>query len=178
MPNRYTDHGEPYYRSSRNESYLYDNNDEYRDHYDDNRSGDYRYGRQREQSRDDDYDYRAGYDHRRGAYSQSNNSIQDNRYFEQPLKHRGKGPKGYMRSDERIKEDVCDALMDDNEVDASEIEVSVKKGEVTLEGTVDSRQAKRRAEQCADRCTGIIDVHNNLKISAKENTPEKNRSTR
>lgn len=176
MPNRYTDQGDPYYRSSRGEGYPYDNNEDYRDHYDDNRSDDYLYSRQREQSRDDDYGYRAGYDRGRGYYTQSNNLTQDNAYSEPPLKHRGKGPKGYMRSDERIKEDVCDALMDDNEVDASEIEVSVKKGEVTLEGTVDSRQAKRRAEQCTDRCTGVIDVHNNLKINSKENTPEKNRS--
>ena len=27
--------------------------------------------------------------------------------------HRGKGPKGYTRSDDRIREDVCDCLTDD-----------------------------------------------------------------
>ena len=178
MHNRYKDQGEHYYRSPRDEAYPYDNNDDYRDHYDDNRSGEYRYGRSREPSQDDNYGYQAGYDRSRGYYAQSNNSTPNNAYSEQALKHRGKGPKGYTRSDERIKEDVCAALMDDNELDASDIEVSVKKGEVILEGSVDSRQAKRRAEQCADMCSGIVDVQNNLKININENTPEKSRSSR
>ena len=39
--------------------------------------------------------------------------------------HRGRGPKGYTRSDERIREDVNDRLSDDPFVDASEIEVMV-----------------------------------------------------
>lgn len=58
--------------------------------------------------------------------------------------HRGRGPKGYTRSDERIREDVNDRLSDDSFVDASEIEVSVSSCEVTLSGTVDGRgQAAR-----------------------------------
>src|SRR4029077_3266456 len=32
----------------------------------------------------------------------------------------GKGPKGYVRSDDRIRDDVCDRLSDDDDVDASE----------------------------------------------------------
>lgn len=78
--------------------------------------------------------------------------------------HRGKGPKGYTRSDDRIKEDVSDALMEDSELDASDIEVSVKKGEVTLQGQVSNRQEKRRAEDCAEACAGVTDVQNNIKI--------------
>ena len=50
--------------------------------------------------------------------------------------HRGRGPKNYKRSDERIREDVCDRLSDDGMVDASEIEVKVSGAEVTLDGTV------------------------------------------
>lgn len=78
--------------------------------------------------------------------------------------HRGKGPKGYSRSDERIKEDISDALMEDAELDASEIEVIVKKGEVTLQGQVSSRQDKRKAEDCAHAQTGVSDVQNNIKV--------------
>lgn len=178
MQNRYRDQGEHYYHSPRNEVYPYDNNDDFRGYDDDKRSGEYRYGRAREHSQDDDYGYSTGYERSRGYYAPNPSSAQVHTYSEQALKHKGKGPKGYTRADERIKEDVCAALMDDNELDASDIEVSVKKGEVMLEGTVDSRQAKRRAEQCADMCSGIVDVQNNLKINTSENTPEKSRSSR
>lgn len=75
----------------------------------------------------------------------------------------GKGPKGYTRSDERVREDVCDRLSDDDEVDASDITVTVKDGEVTLEGTVETRQAKHRAEDIADSVSGVRDVHNRLR---------------
>ncbi|HZZ89135.1 MAG TPA: BON domain-containing protein [Caulobacteraceae bacterium] len=78
--------------------------------------------------------------------------------------HRGRGPKGYQRSDERIREDVSDRLTDDPIVDASEIEVSVAGGEVTLNGAVFSKTAKRRAEDCADDVTGVTHVQNNLRV--------------
>jgi osmotically-inducible protein OsmY len=76
----------------------------------------------------------------------------------------GKGPKGYSRSDERIREDVCDCLTDDPHLDASSIEVKVKNGEVTLSGTVDSRHAKRHAEELIDRVSGVKDVQNSLRV--------------
>jgi osmotically-inducible protein OsmY len=75
----------------------------------------------------------------------------------------GKGPKGYVRSDERVREDVCDRLSDDDEVDASDITVTVKDGEVTLDGTVETRQAKHRAEDICDSVSGVRDVHNRLR---------------
>ena len=49
--------------------------------------------------------------------------------------YRGRGPKGYIRSDERICEDVCDRLSDDPFVDAADVEVVVAGSEVTLTGT-------------------------------------------
>ena len=78
--------------------------------------------------------------------------------------HRGRGPKGYTRSDDRIRDDVSDALSDDNLVDAREISVSVSNAEVTLDGTVDTRFAKRRAEDCAERVSGVTHVQNNLRV--------------
>ncbi|WP_046863653.1 BON domain-containing protein [Microvirga massiliensis] len=80
-------------------------------------------------------------------------------------RHRGRGPKGYTRSDDRIREDVCERLTDDPYVDASEIDVSVSNREVTLSGTVDSREAKRRAEDCAERISGVTHVQNNLRVN-------------
>lgn len=88
-------------------------------------------------------------------------------------RHEGRGPKGYRRSDERIREDVSDRLTDDPFIDASDIEVEVSGGEVTLSGTVDSRMARRRAEDIAERCSGIVHVQNNLRVnSGSENVRE------
>jgi osmotically-inducible protein OsmY len=78
--------------------------------------------------------------------------------------HRGKGPKGYTRSDQRITEDVNEKLYHDSFIDASNIEVTVSDGDVTLSGTVDSREAKRRAEDIAEELPGVKDVTNQLKV--------------
>lgn len=79
--------------------------------------------------------------------------------------HRGKGPKNYTRSDSRIEEDVNDRLTDDLMVDASGISVSVSDSEVTLDGMVDSKLAKRRAEDCCDSVSGVTHVQNNLRVN-------------
>ncbi|AZZ36638.1 hypothetical protein CIK05_07490 [Bdellovibrio sp. qaytius] len=82
--------------------------------------------------------------------------------------HAGKGPKGYQRSEERIREDVCEALAAHTHIDASEIEVEVSDGMVTLSGTVESRQTKRLAEQAVERVRGVKDIHNQLQISSSQ----------
>ncbi len=74
----------------------------------------------------------------------------------------GRGPKDYQRSDERIREDANDALTRDPEIDASDIQVSVSNGEITLKGEVEDRRAKRRAEDCVEQLPGVRDVHNEL----------------
>ena len=79
--------------------------------------------------------------------------------------HRGHGPAGYIRSDERIREDASDKLTDDWRVDARAIEVSVASGEVTLDGSVPSREQKRRAEDLIDSLSGVKHVQNNLRVS-------------
>jgi osmotically-inducible protein OsmY len=84
------------------------------------------------------------------------------------VSHRGKGPAGYMRSDERIREMVCDALTEDHNVDASNVEVSVKNGEVTLSGTVEDRMQKRMAEDCVEQIAGVRDVHNQIRIGDRK----------
>jgi osmotically-inducible protein OsmY len=80
--------------------------------------------------------------------------------------HRGRGPSGYRRSDERIREDVSDRLSDDSWIDASNIEVQVANGEVTLNGTVHDRQDKRHAEDLAERVSGVAHVQNNLRVKS------------
>jgi hypothetical protein len=77
--------------------------------------------------------------------------------------HQGKGPKGYQRSDERIKEMLCERLREDPEIDPSEVSITVQGGKITLEGTVDSRQTKNAIEEAAEQC-GVSDVQNNLRV--------------
>ncbi|MBW8816196.1 MAG: BON domain-containing protein [Caulobacterales bacterium] len=79
---------------------------------------------------------------------------------------RGLGPKGYKRSDERISEEVHQRLTDDPWVDASNINVSVSGGEVTLSGTVENREAKHRAERIVEDLSGVTHVQNNLRLQA------------
>ncbi|WP_262029422.1 BON domain-containing protein [Microvirga sp. Mcv34] len=78
--------------------------------------------------------------------------------------HRGRGPKGYQRSDARIMEDVNDRLTEDPHIDASEIEVRVENREITLTGTVNSRFEKRHAEDLAESVSGVAHVQNNLRV--------------
>lgn len=78
--------------------------------------------------------------------------------------HYGKGPKGWKRSDERIREEACEALWRDNEIDASDIDVQVKDGTLTLTGSVQSRDIKRAAEECVEHISGVDDVHNELRV--------------
>jgi hypothetical protein len=78
----------------------------------------------------------------------------------------GKGPKNWSRSDERIREDVCEALADHPYIDASELEVVVKDGEVTLTGTTPHRRMKRLAEDVAEEVRGIKDIHNQIRVKA------------
>ena len=81
---------------------------------------------------------------------------------------RGRGPRDYQRTDDRIREDVCDRLTEDDGLDASDITVRVSDGEVTLEGKVDERRAKWMAEEIACSCSGVKEVHNHLRVARPE----------
>lgn len=81
------------------------------------------------------------------------------------MNHSGKGPKGYKRSDDRIRDDVNDHLTHDYAVDATHIDVVVADCECTLNGTVPTRDEKRRAEDIAERVLGVKHVQNNLRVA-------------
>ncbi len=89
----------------------------------------------------------------------------------------GRGPKGYKRSDERIREDVCDRFTDSYELDASNIEVKVHQGEVTLSGTVSERYFKHMAEWLCESISGVQDIHNQLRVEFVEPTMSATSST-
>jgi len=82
-------------------------------------------------------------------------------------RYSGRGPKGWQRSDERIREDVCERLNDHPDVDASEIDIRVKNGEVTRNGTTEDRNQKRMAEEVAEQISGVKDVHNQLRVQGQ-----------
>jgi len=76
----------------------------------------------------------------------------------------GVGPKNYKRSDTRIEEEVCNVLMKDRNIDASDIEVHVRDGVVLLSGTVDSRMDKIEAEMAIEGIAGVEDIQNEIKL--------------
>ncbi|RQZ10448.1 BON domain-containing protein [Burkholderia sp. Bp9031] len=79
------------------------------------------------------------------------------------MRHR-RGPKGYTRSDERIREDVCEQLTYALDIDVSDVSVQVRDGRVELEGTVPSRWMKHDIEDIADGCMCVRDVENRVRV--------------
>lgn len=98
-----------------------------------------------------------------GSYGANYGAGADQSY--QRANYAGRGPKGYQRSDERIKEEVSEALARHPDIDASEIEIEVAQGLVTLRGSVDDRRTKRMAEDTIESLSGVRDVRNELTIN-------------
>ncbi len=111
------------------------------------------------------------YDRERGSYREGLRGYGSTDYapYGEPSRYRGqhtgRGPKGWRRSDDRIREDVCERLTDHPDIDASDIEIEVQNGEVRLRGTVDRRETKRMAEDVAESVSGVADVHNEIHIN-------------
>lgn len=83
-------------------------------------------------------------------------------------RYSGLGPRNYFRSDERIRDDVCHRLTQDPDVDASNVEVTVVGREVTLSGTVPTREQRRQAEDIAEQVGGVSHVQNNVRVSRQD----------
>lgn len=80
-------------------------------------------------------------------------------------RHYGKGPRGYMRSDEAIKDEVYCRLAEHHFVDPSEIIVEVERGAVTLRGAVVRRAMRYAAEDLVEDIPGVHHVINLLRVS-------------
>jgi HSP20 family molecular chaperone IbpA len=108
---------------------------------------------------EDEYGMRHPYEHgRSGRWSD------DIRSEASRETHFGKGPKGYRRSPDRIKDDACEVLSRDFELDASDIEVDYQDRVLILKGHVSSRHDKRRAEALVEDIPGVEDVQNEIKV--------------
>lgn len=91
----------------------------------------------------------------------------------EPLSYRGVGPKNYQRTDSSVKENVSETLYRSTAVDASNIEVFVNHGTVTLKGFVDSRDQKKMAEYSIEHLAGVKDVFNELRVRKESSSSQK-----
>lgn len=74
------------------------------------------------------------------------------------------GPKGYQRSDERLREDISERLMEAHYIDSSDVTVEVSGAKVVLEGTVPERPMKHAIEDLVDACPGVQDIDNRIRV--------------
>jgi osmotically-inducible protein OsmY len=82
--------------------------------------------------------------------------------------HRGRGPQGYQRSDERLKEMICERLTDDPAIDATNVSVEVTSQVVKLTGTVDDRSTKYEIEELVESLGGVKDIDNQLRVQSSQ----------
>ncbi len=78
--------------------------------------------------------------------------------------HRGRGPKGYARSDERLTEIICERLTDDGHIDATDIAVQVRQGEVILNGQVPDKFTRWRVEDVVESVAGVRAISDRLRV--------------
>lgn len=76
-----------------------------------------------------------------------------------------KGPRGYQRSDERISDDIHERIDRHLDIDARDVIIEVKDGDVTLRGSVSDRADKRLVEEIAEDVFGVKNVQNLLRIN-------------
>lgn len=74
------------------------------------------------------------------------------------------GPKGYQRSDERLREDISERLLEARYIDSSDVTVAVSAAKVVLEGTVPERRMKHAIEDLVDACPGVQDIDNRIRV--------------
>ena len=78
--------------------------------------------------------------------------------------------RGDDRQDEQIAQAINDRLMDDGNLDGTEIQVQVNASEATLTGDVDSQETRDRAEAIAAAVSGVRNVINNLRVRQEGTT--------
>jgi osmotically-inducible protein OsmY len=94
---------------------------------------------------------------RRGRPAVSRRTIKRDQDTSQLLE-RGEGP----TAEEQV--DIREILTHDPELDATDIEVEVERGAVTLSGVVDGSDAKLLAEELVESLPGVREVHNRLRV--------------
>lgn len=99
-------------------------------------------------------------------------SLQRSQFLRQGSRAFGRPPRSYKRSDELIRDEICKRLALTSEIDATDLDVIVKDGEVTLKGMVDDRFAKRIVEDITETTFGVRDVVNDIRIASRFADPD------
>jgi len=86
------------------------------------------------------------------------------RHVEDRLRVHAVGLDGHGETDADTEAVVRDALVDDEELDAFDIDVRVSDGSVTLRGMVDLDGQRERAQRIALRVPGVTEVRNELDV--------------
>lgn len=81
-----------------------------------------------------------------------------------PGPYSGLGPSGYDSAGDPVGQEVYSRLTQHGQVDASSIEIVIDNGEVLLDGTVDSEETKRLAEEAVATISGVDSVQNLLQV--------------
>jgi hypothetical protein len=82
---------------------------------------------------------------------------------------------GAPADSETVKAQVCEQLRDEAALDVRDLAVDVVNGEVVLQGSTGSEDARRRAEVIARGTPGVRSVRNELEIRTGELEPPEER---
>ena len=84
-----------------------------------------------------------------------------------PGPYSGIGPSGYDSAGDPIGQEVFSRLTQHGQIDAANIEITIDNGEVLLEGTVDSEETKRLAEEAVESIMNVNNVQNLLQVAGE-----------
>ena len=76
----------------------------------------------------------------------------------------GGGPRLRRKTDDSLAPEIHEILTSDQELDATDIEVVVEGGAVTLSGEVEHPDARLLAEELTESVSGVRLVHNRLVV--------------
>ena len=87
---------------------------------------------------------------------------------EQGRRQTNSGPRSRRKSDENLTQEIREILTADPELEATDIEVEVEGGAVTLRGAVVDSDARLLAEELVESLSGVREVHNRLRVEREE----------
>ena len=83
------------------------------------------------------------------------------------LPSRRRMARAYRRTDERVRDDICERLFHSSAVDTADVSVEVRDGVVIFEGTVPHRGMRYALEDIAAQCMGVVDIENRVRVATQ-----------